>query len=319
MKRTLLCAALLTLLTATAPFFCLLLPVSPRSGPAVTPETALPAAPTPAPQPVRLYNTAAGAVAEVPLREYLIGAAACEMPADWPDEALKAQMVASYSYLCYQHTQNNDLTVDSALCRGWTTAEVLQSRWGADFAAHWARLDRLAAEVEGALLTYGGQPAAASYHAISSGHTEASQNVWQQALPYLQGVDSVWDNTAPDYEVTIEYSRQQVYDMLVMNLGITPSGPAEDWIGETTWDKAGYVSEITLAGQPFTGPQVRSALSLRSACFAIAWRGGQFVITTRGYGHGVGMSQYGAKIMAEGGAEWRDILLYYYPGCEVTG
>ena len=104
----------------------------------------------------------------------------------------------------------------------------------------------------------------------------------------------------------------------VAELGLDPAGEPDTWLGAVTWDEAGYVSTMELCGQTVSGVRVRQALDLRSACFAMAWRGGQFVITTRGYGHGVGMSQYGAKAMAEGGASCQQILEYYFPGCEVV-
>lgn len=346
MKRTVLCTALLAVLAAATPFLCLVPPFAPTAaavssaalptpGPGSTPGagamdeaadigTAAPSpAPTPAPETAALYDEAAGAVLEVPLRDYLIGAAACEMPVTWPDDAIRAQMVACHSYLLYQQAhggaaKGGSLTVNSAMCSGWTSAEVLQSRWGEDFDTRWARLEGLAAEVEDAVLLYGGAPAAACYHAISTGHTEASQNVWVEALPYLQGVDSSWDKASGEYEVTVQYSSQQVYDALVSVLGTTPDGDPSTWVGDTVWDAAGYVESITLGGQRFSGVQVRAALGLRSACFAIAWADGQFTVTTRGYGHGVGLSQYGAYAMASGGAGWRSILAYYFPGTELN-
>ena len=179
------------------------------------------------------------------------------------------------------------------------------------------RLQSLAARTGQTVLLYNGQPAAACYHAISSGHTEASQNVWGGQLPYLCGVDSAWDKFADGYEVTIQYSAEQVRTALE-ELGLTPDDSPESWVGASTWDKAGYVRTLDLCGQMVSGLEVRKALDLRSTCFAIAWRGGQFVITTRGYGHGVGLSQYGAKAMAEGGAGWEDILGYYFPGTEIA-
>lgn len=327
MKRTILCVALLALLAGVAPFFCLLLPVqtagTPQDDVPTAEQTATPESSAEPETPVLLYDAASEGVVEVPLVEYLIGAAACEMPETWPDAAIQAQMVASHSYILYRrdHCSNPEdgwATVNSALGSGWTNTEVLQIRWGENFQTNYDRFAALAEEVKQAVLLYGEQPAATCYHAISCGHTEASQNVWVEALPYLQGVDSIWDKYAEDYEVTVQYSRQQFYDAMAMNLGVTPQGDAESWLGESVWDKAGYVKEITLCGTTFSGTQVRDALSLRSACFAIAWREGQFVITTRGYGHGVGMSQYGACSMAEGGASWKEILAYYYPGTTLT-
>lgn len=339
MKQTILYALVLALLSAALPFLCLL-PLYPASAPARDIPAAATAAPlpqstaagaassaTPAataePDPILLYDAATESVVTVPLQAYLVGAAACEMPVDWPDDALCAQMVASHSYALYQRdhggsTGGGYCTVNSALCSGWASAEVLQSRWGDEYAANNARLQALADVVATQILRYGGQPAAACYHAMSNGHTEASQNVWLEALPYLQGVDSAWDKYSEDYEVTIQYSSGQFSDAVASGLGITLTGDPGGWLGASVWDAAGYIKTIELGGQSVGGTQVRAALSLRSACFAIAWRGGQFVITTRGYGHGVGLSQYGARTMAEGGAGWQDILAYYFPGTELT-
>ena len=202
-------------------------------------------------------------------------------------------------------------------CSGWTSGEVLQSRWGSDFDANWQRLGELADQVLRALVLYDGEPAAACYHAISSGHTQASQRVWAESLPYLQGVDSAWDAQADGYEVTIQYTAQQMSDALYSGLGIQTSGNPDSWVGDTVWDDAGYVDTITLCGVSAGGTQVRSALNLRSACFAIAWQDGSFTVTTRGYGHGVGLSQAGARAMAAGGSSWQDILAYYFPGTEI--
>ena len=280
MKRTILCVALLIFLAGMAPFLCLLLPVqtaaSPKADvPAVQQQTPEAAAEAETLDPVLLYDAASGTVVQVPVLDYLIGAAACEMPETWPDDAIQAQMVASYSYVLYRrdHGENPEegwATVNSALGSGWTSAEVLQSRWGEAYQENYDRFKALAEEVAGAVLLYGGKPAATCYHAISCGHTEASQNVWVEALPYLQGVDSIWDKYAEDYEVTIQYSRQQFYDAMAMNLGVTPEGEAADWLGDAVWDKAGYVKQMTLCGASFSGTQIREALSLRSACFAIA-------------------------------------------------
>lgn len=335
MKRTFLYAVLLAALAAAVPFLCLLpvfpaglAPVSEKTvdEPAAataaprTDATAVPSAsPLPEQAPIYLYDEAAGDVIAVPVQEFLIGAAACEMPATWPDDALRAQMVASHSYALYQKDHGGSisagyLTVNSAQCSGWASAEVLQSRWGDSYSEYHDRLAALAAEVQYDVLLYGGEPAAACYHAISCGATEASQNVWLESLPYLQGVDSTWDRYADDFEVTIQYTTQQFSDAMRMNLGITPEGEPSTWLGDTEWDTAGYVRIIELCGESVSGTAVRGAFSLRSACFAMALRDGQFVITTRGYGHGVGLSQYGARAMAQGGTGWRDILTYYFPG-----
>ena len=311
--------AALLVLAGAAPFLALL----PGGGqtvpkaPAMTarPSPAATTVPTPAAaQTVTVYDEALGKERLLSVEAFMAGAAACEMPPDWPDAALQAQMVASRSYA---QAQSQPMTVNSAQCSGWTEESILKLRWGDDFEAAYARLQALAAQVSGAVLLYDGAPAAACYHAASCGHTEASQNVWLTALPYLQGVDSPWDRTAPDFEVTVEYTAPQLSDAVASLTGAVPQGDAAGWLGDTVWDAAGYVQSITIAGQKLTGSEVRGALGLRSACFSMAWDGAVFTVTTRGYGHGVGLSQYGAKAMAEGGSSWREILAYYFPGTQL--
>lgn len=317
-RRLALWAALL-ILAGAAPFLALL-PGGGQTAPQAPAVTARPsptaaAAPTPAAAlTVTVYDEALGKERLLSVEAFMVGAAACEMPPDWPDAALQAQMVASRSYA---QAQSQPMTVNSAQCSGWTEESVLKLRWGDDFEAIYARLQALAAQVSGAVLLYDGAPAAACYHAASCGHTEASQNVWLTALPYLQGVDSPWDRTAPDFEVTVEYTAPQLSDAVASLTGAIPQGDAAGWLGDTVWDAAGYVQSITIAGQKLTGSEVRGALGLRSACFSMAWDGAVFTVTTRGYGHGVGLSQYGAKAMAEGGSSWREILTYYFPGTQV--
>ena len=329
MKKTLWGVLALSVLAAAAPFAALLLP-APRTLPEPTAAPAEDAVPLPTSRPLptappagaadagkalTLYDAAAGEEITVSVAEFLIGAAASELPPDWPDDAIRAQMVASHSYAL--SLGEEPFQVNSALCAGWTSAGVLRARWGEDFSRRYARLQELAREVADALLCYDGAPAAACYHSISAGHTEASQNVWLTALPYLQGVESPWDANVADYEVSVTYSLPQMTAML-QSLGLTPEGEPAGWFGAPQWDDAGYVAQMEVCGTAFTGTRLRSAFSLRSASFTVAYGEGQFTLTTRGYGHGVGLSQYGAKAMAEGGAGWQEILTYYFPGCTVV-
>lgn len=331
MKKTLLYAILLGVLASAAPFTVLLLPSGGQSSGATPQSTPAPAAELPALTPpplaespaadsdataaLSLYDEAIGQTITVPVEEFLLGAAACELPPDWPDDAILAQMVASHSYAL--SLGDSPMQVNSALCAGWTDAEVLQTRWGDTYEENHQRFADLAREVSGALLCYDGSPAAACYHSISAGHTEASQNVWLTALPYLQGVDSPWDKTVPDYEVSITYSTEQMSSLL-QGLGLTPEGDPADWFGDVRWDDAGYVDTLEVCGETFKGTTLRSAFALRSASFTVTCTDDAFTLTTHGYGHGVGLSQYGAKAMAEGGSDWREILTYYFPGCTVV-
>lgn len=332
MRKTFRRAVVLGLLAFAAPFAALPL-ARPAAVPAPieSPDAVIEPAATPlpvftaAPEP-RSFDAAAdipisddGAERTVSVREFLIGTAACELPPDWPDDAILAQMAAAHSYAL--SLGGATFACSSARCAGWTTAEVLQARWGDDFTSYYNRLAALADRVAGAVLCWQGAPAAACYHSISAGHTEASQNVWLTAVPYLQGVASPRDADAPGFETAITYSAEQVYSVLA-GLGLDtdeiPNAPA-GWFGGGVTDEAGYIAQMTVCGQVFGGTQLRSAFSLRSAAFTVAYDADSnaFTFTTHGYGHGVGLSQYGAKAMAEDGKSWREILEWYFPGCEV--
>ena len=340
-KKSSLAVFAFALLAAAAPFAALLVPPAAPTPPtdSVQADDLSPAA-TPQPLPtmppsnaqngttvpnaalaaadITLYDADTGTNRVVSVRDFLIGAAACEMPPTWNDDTLLAQMVASHSYAL---ALGAPMQVNSALCAGWTDTEVLKTRWGDDFTAYYSRFAALADGAAGALLCYGGAPAAACYHSISNGVTEASQNVWTSALPYLQGVASPWDKTADGYETTITYSCEQV-DAILQGLGLEPETLADTapaaWFGAAQLDEAGYVASMSVCGEAFSGTRLRRALALRSTCFTVQYADGTFTFTTRGYGHCVGLSQHGAQSMAEGGADWREILTYYFPGCEVV-
>ncbi len=300
------------------------------SSAAVSSQAAQPAEPGALPpaepqEQVLLRDSESGQDFTLSVRDYLIGAVAAEMPVSWPDEALKAQAVACHSYIlyCRDHRTGAEgpwLTVDPARRQGCLTDPVLRSYWGTAYEANYARLSALVDQVAGAVLYYDGAPAGASYFAISNGQTEASENVWGAALPYLRAVDSSSDRAAQDYEVTVTLSAEQVSGALASSLGISTEGidPAA-WFGAASYTPSGYVASLPVCGQTVTGANLRSALGLRSACFSIQWDGGAFAFTTRGYGHGVGLSQWGAKAMAEQGKSWIEILAHYFPGTTLEG
>lgn len=278
--------------------------------------------PAPAQAVIRVQNASTGEVLEVPVLEYMIGAVASEMPITWPDEALKAQGIAAHSYALYQRDHANTealgggwFSVDPARRQGYMTTEVLQSYWGEEYEANYQRLKTLLEPLVHTVLLYDGAPAAACYHAISNGRTEASQRVWNEALPYLQGVDSPLDKLAEGYQETVSYTTQQMYDILATQFaGLDLSGSADGWFGETSLTEAGYVDTVQVGGAFVKGTQLRAALSLRSSCFTIQRTEDGFDMTTLGYGHGVGLSQCGAQAMAAQGQSCVQILSWYFPG-----
>lgn len=322
MKKSFGVVPLTLLLAFFLPFSVLLLPRPAAIVPAPEPlpEPTLPPLPTatpsatPADGTVTVWDAATQQERTLPLQEFLVGLAACEMPPDWPAAALCAQMVAGHSYALA--LGDTPLQVNSAQCLGWTDPDVLKTRWGDDYERFHALLVQAAQTVGNSVLTYDGSPAAACYHSISAGHTEASQNVWETALPYLQGVPSPADLAADGYETTVEYSPEQVSAVLT-SLELEPGNDPAAWFGDAVRDDAGYITAQTVCGTAVSGTKMRRAFHLRSASFSVEYNGTSFCFTTHGYGHGVGLSQYGAKALAEQGRTWQEILLYYFPGCEV--
>ena len=194
---------------------------------------------------------------------------------------------------------------------------MLRSYWGTAYDENYARLSSLVDEVLDDLLTYENSPACTSYFAISNGRTEASENVWGSALPYLVSVDSSTDLAADNYEYTVTFSAAQVQQALA-GLGLTADLAApESWFGPAELTAAGYAKALLVCGQTVSGTALRRVLGLRSTCFTVQYQSGNFSFTTRGYGHGVGLSQWGAKAMAEQGAGYADILAHYYPGTQL--
>lgn len=271
-----------------------------------------------------IEDQSTGEVQQVPRRDYLIGAVAAEMPLSWPDEALKAQAVAAHSYVlyCRDHaTAANGawLSADPARRQGYLTDAVLHSYWGTRYDANYIHLSALVDSVLTQVLCYEGAPAGTSYFAISNGRTEASENVWGTALPYLVSVDSSTDLAADHYEYALTLSAQQTAQQLAA-LGLTADLAApEQWFGTPEYTAAGYVAALPVCGQRITGTALRQALGLRSTCFTVRYESGAFCFTTKGYGHGVGLSQWGAKALAEQGQNFADILAHYYPGTSLSG
>ena len=290
----------------------------------VTSEESSRVAPSPADtaDTVCFTDQSTGQTITLPLREYLIGAVAAEMPVSWPDEALKAQAVAAHSYALYRRdhsTRENGawFTADPARRQGCLTDAVLHSYWGTAYAANYARLSALVDAVQTQVLYYEDAPAGTSYFAISNGMTEASENVWGTALPYLVAVDSSTDLNADNYLYTVQFTSEQMQQTLT-GLGLLPDPAAPaSWFGEAALTPSGYVASLPVCGQSVTGPALRKALGLRSACFTVQYQEGSFLLTTKGYGHGVGLSQWGAKALAEQGQSAEEILAHYFPGTEL--
>lgn len=271
--------------------------------------------------------TETGEILEVPLREYVIGAVGAEMPVSFETEALKAQAVAAHTYAerqCLLSDGNEalcgaDFSDDPAKYQAFLTDAQLRERWGSNYEAYYEKLSAAVDAVLPELLTYEDVPIIAAFHAMSSGRTEASENVWGSEVAYLRSVESAADRNAPQFEETVQFTAEEVLAGLTQaHAGIVIGGDAAEWFGLPVTSEAGTVLQQPAGDGIFTGQELRSIFGLRSAAFSIGYAEGIFTFTTYGYGHDVGMSQYGANAMAQEGHTYREILAYYYPGAILT-
>ena len=258
-------------------------------------------------------------VREMTVYDYLVQVVAAEMPVSFEPEALKAQAVAARTYLQraldgHKH-ENADICAASDCCQAFISSDMLKGKWGKNYDLYIEKIKTAVSETDGEYISYEGKPALAAFHSSSAGKTEDSGEVWN-ALPYLVSVDSPEKaDEVPNYVSTVKSTDLDFRDTI---LCIMPeadmTGEAKDWVGEIKRSKSGRVESITIGGKELAGTKLREAFSLRSTAFELEHKDGQFVFTVTGYGHGVGMSQYGANAMAKDGADYREILEHYYPG-----
>lgn len=248
-----------------------------------------------------------GRVVSLELEDYVTGVVGAEMPALFSSEALKAQAVIARTYALKANSMGRVLS-DNESTQSYKDNGELASIWGGNYSSYYSKIKDAVNSTKGIYLTYNGNYIEALYHSTSNGKTEDSSNVWGNSYPYLVSVESSYDNTNPSFSISKSFS----YSELSSKLGFSVNGDSDfNILGYTS---GGRVSSISIDGNIFSGVSFRSMLGLRSADFDIVKNNDGVVITTRGYGHGVGMSQYGANGMGKAGYSYRDILLHYYPG-----
>ncbi|BDG61759.1 stage II sporulation protein D [Caldinitratiruptor microaerophilus] len=276
---------------------------------------------------VSVYFPDTGQIRTLPLDEYLVGVVAAEMPPRFADEALRAQFVVARTYTV-KHMRRfggggcsleprADVCASPGAGQAYTDFDALRQKLGYWAARrYWTRLQEQARATRGLLVTYRGQPIDAVYHATSGVMTEDAAAVWGRPVPYLRPVPDPYGKDAPNYVEEVAFATAD----LARALGIDPrrlaggSDPPVVILGRTP---GGRVAQVRVGGLTLAGTEFRTRLGLRSADFTVRTERGRVVITTRGYGHGVGLSQWGANGMARAGKTFREILAHYYPGTEV--
>ena len=261
------------------------------------------------PLPVKVRNEQ-GIVTEGEMDDYLVGVVLAEMPASFEPEALKAQAIVARTYARKAYTNggkhgDGSVCTDPACCQGYLSKEAYLEQGGTE--ADVERISSAVSETSGQVLTYGEELIEATYFSCSGGSTEDAVAVWGTEFPYLQAVDSPGEENAAHYQDTVDFLREELEEKLGVTLG-----PAV--VEAVTYTEGGGVDSISFGGRYFTGTEVRRLLGLRSTAFSVSAAGNTVTFTTRGYGHRVGMSQYGADAMAVEGKTCQDILSHYYRG-----
>lgn len=264
-------------------------------------------------------------VEEMDLGTYLVGVVRAEMPASFEQEALRAQTVAARTYTLYKiqsggnHGDTADICTDSTCCQAYISEERARSNWGDNADEYEAKIESAVTSTDGEAILYGGVPILAVFHSSSAGLTRAAGEVWLNDLPYLQAVDSPEaGDSIPNYYSRVEFTAEEFREkFLAAHPEADLSGPVGGWLKDAVADAAGSVATLSVGGVTVKGTEVRTILGLRSACFEWEAEDGKLVFYVTGYGHGVGMSQYGANQMAKDGADYREILTHYYTGVTV--
>lgn len=235
------------------------------------------------------------------LEDYVVGVVAGEMPALFQDEALKAQAVAARSYVLSKEKDGNYEVSASTSDQVFLTSYELKEKWQEDYDEYYNKILNAVKETTGEVLTKENKILKAFYFSMSNGYTENSKDVFGEDL--TQSVESPFEASLSNFEIVKEFSKNE----LLEKLGVDNLNIENQQISETK-----HTSSIIIGGKEFSGIEVRKLLNLRSTDFEIKQVGENFNIITRGYGHGVGMSQYGANELAKSGKSYKDILAYYY-------
>ncbi len=268
---------------------------------------------------VAVYRSVEQKIQTIPLESYVVGVVATEMYADFELEALKAQSLAARTYIVDLLLADNVVGVpkgadvtDTELHQVYLNDAELKKSWGSDYSWKIKKIKEAVNATKGQILTYGGKPITATFFSTSNGYTENSEDYWKSSYPYLKSVASPWDKSSPKFYNNEMISVADFQKKLGVKL---PAGNEIATVKART--KGNRISKVVIAGKELTGKEVRESLGLKSSDFTLKRQGKNIIVTTKGSGHGVGMSQYGANGMAMEGKKYDEIVKYYYQGVQI--
>lgn len=298
-------------------------------------RTTTPAPPAPADDiMIKLYVTSTKQLLSISLEEYVKGVVAAEMPANFHVEALKAQAVAARTYAvkralffggkgCDAHPQA-DLCDNPAHCQAWLPVAELQRKWGMlDYQTYWKKVCQAVDATAGQILTYQGMTIDPLFHSTCGGHTEDAGDVWQKSFPYLVAKECAYCQHSPKLKTEQSYSLdnflaavRELDGSVAVTTGQLRTASAS--LSAAAKTASGRVKAVTIGGRTIPATTLRYALGLNSTNFTYKIEDNKITFTVIGYGHGVGLCQYGADGMAQAGKTYTDILRYYYQGAIVA-
>lgn len=266
---------------------------------------------------VEVYRSGAGLIQSVELDEYVKGVLSSEMPLSFDEEALKAQAVVARTYIIKRLLNGNDKSspegsdvTDTIFHQVYKDNNELKNEWGKYSDKNNALLNRIIQETEGLYIAYNNKPIEASFFSTSNGYTENSEDYWSLELPYLRSVPSPWDKKSDKFYAEKSFPVQKVEKALKIKIGNQITVDYDKTIGKRN-------KFVKINGKSFEGKSIREIFDLNSTDFEILQKDSKIIFKTRGYGHGVGLSQYGANYQAIEGKSFEEIIKYYYKGVTI--
>ncbi|USG65392.1 stage II sporulation protein D [Brevibacillus ruminantium] len=270
---------------------------------------------------VKVYRNEKKTVETLPLEQYIEGVVAAEMPAEFELEALKAQAMAARTYIIrrlnaqsFEDVPEGGQVTDTVKHQAYLDEEQRRASWKEQFEWKNSRIRQAVQATAGVVLTYEGQPIDATFFSTSNGFTENANEYFETSVPYLKSVASPWDIQSPRYENTVKIGLADFEQRLGVKLAKEVSTGSGGWYQIVERTTGNRVGKINIGGKEFSGRAFREKLGLHSSAFSLELLGNEVLITTKGYGHGVGMSQWGANGMAKTGKSAEQIVKYFYQG-----
>ena len=277
---------------------------------------------------ITMYDTGTKQLVTLSLEEYLVGVVAGEMPASFDSEALKAQAVAARTLAAGKMRslggsgcslkEGADVCSSFSHCQEWISEDRMRKNWGDGFDAMYEKIKQAVADTKGEIMTYNGKPIEVLYHSTSNGKTEEASEVFSHSLPYYASVDSAGEENTPKFEGSVTYTNQKFAEIFQSKYRVRLNpDDLKNAIKINGYTESGRIRDLTVGGKNLRATEFRMLYGLNSTDITFVFGKDSITMKTKGFGHGVGMSQVGADRMAQQGYGYQDILRHYYQGVEI--